>query len=444
MKQIIEHRSSKKVCLGKRATISLAVGSLCLCVVAGVSVAGPPLYPLAPPFYSFDAISPTVDNEEGLDANDILQLTPNPNPPDEAVDGGTLGLDDALDALDALSSGNPAVDAATKFLLLYSIDRPSVANMPPDRELQTHGVPYNALEQAKKGHAAGDQYMALYQFDLLPSPRGGGLRMPATSVQTRNQYNEGGSDFGGEPKDGSSRPGGRGDLPLLQDNVSSMMMTGRSQGGLGEVYFSATWDSPSLTGVLNGAYIFYYAGVGTIEDLNQAVFASSAALGLNLPGDDIDGMIVYDTNGAVGVFDEDINGKDRVLFSLTQLSPSRLIIAGHSLNGGTAADVFSVSFGEAPTTFANADNLGLGFYDGGLDLDNVDALDYFACVCEGEDPDSSICRDPPNPTDRECAMQYGVRGRAVPAMTGWGMVVFILIVVAAGIVVIRRASRRPA
>jgi len=399
-----------------------------VCVFAAAGLADPPEQILDAPFYSFDADSPTVQADIGIHADDILAKAPNPAPPNVAVDGVNLGLGQMGDEIDALSSANAGFPNSQEFLLLFSIDRASVANAPPHPLLVAENVLYNALDQAARGHGSGDQFMSLDMFTRAggPASRSAAARVPATSVQTKNQYNEGGSDFGGEPKDGSARPNG----PIPQDNVVSMMLTGRSGGGLGEVYFSVTRDSPSLAmlpgdggELANGAYIFFNP-----DALNpgseSVVFASSTDLGLD-PNDDIDAMIVFDTDGN-GIFNNPI---DHVLFSLAHASPSLVTIPGASA-ASPAAHVFQVGAGSAsPSVFALAENMGLG-----NPLDNVDALDYVVCVIENE----------PNPTEFDCALQYGIRGPMVPAQSDWGLILLTLSMLVVGAILIGRMKHRPA
>jgi hypothetical protein len=83
--------------------------------------------------------------------------------------------------------------------------------------------------------------------------------------------------------------------------------------------------------------------------------------------DDIDGMVVFDSNED-GIF----NGSDQVLFTLAPGSPSLGTFSGSS--AAPAADVLSVRPGEAPVVFASAIMLGLG-----ASSDNIDALDIYPC-----------------------------------------------------------------
>ncbi len=97
------------------------------------------------------------------------------------------------------------------------------------------------------------------------------------------------------------------------------------------------------------------------------IYAAFFDLGLEWD-DDIDGLVVFDTDGD-GVF----NGTDEILFSLAPDSPSLLTIPGASAVGA-AADIFVARPEQAPAVFASAASLGLGHPD-----DNIDALDYTLC-----------------------------------------------------------------
>ena len=143
------------------------------------------------------------------------------------------------------------------------------------------------------------------------------------------------------------------------------------------------------------------------------MYASYDQLGL-VAGDDIDGLIVFDAD-TQGTFE----AGDIVLFSLADGSPS--------LSGlGTAADVFKVVKPPAPdpavpTEFADEEDLGLG-----APSDDVDALDYFVC---------------PLPNGVACGAVYGIRLHPIPAVTEWGLVVMVLLGLAAGTVMFRVKRR---
>ena len=81
-----------------------------------------------------------------------------------------------------------------------------------------------------------------------------------------------------------------------------------------------------------------------------------------MPGDDIDALVVFDSNdiGLVGVYD----AVDRVIFSLAPGSPSLVTLQG------SPADLFVVTPGAAPQPFAAAELFGLSV------ADNMDSLDF--------------------------------------------------------------------
>jgi hypothetical protein len=100
-----------------------------------------------------------------------------------------------------------------------------------------------------------------------------------------------------------------------------------------------------------------------------------------VPPDDIDAMIIFDTNGD-GVFNE----LDRVVFSLAPGSPSLNMIPGNS-GPAAAADLFVATPGQPPMLYVPAAAFGLGYPS-----DNIDALDLV------------LCDDP-----LDCAARYGIR-----------------------------------
>jgi hypothetical protein len=372
-----------------------------------------------PPYYSFDKDSPTVlDTGNGIDAKDILELDYVAGIKDEprvVVEGAMLGLAHPDDDLDALSANNGGFAAAALFNLLVSITELSVGVAGPDDVLAALGVPYNCAEQAGKIQAACDQCSSLFRF--TPAGRmteeGESARALGTNFLLRNQYNEGGSDFGGVPY----IPAAAFNVGVVQDELNATMMSRRISEGITEVYFSVSSSSPSPIGLNNGATIFYDPGPAGAGP--TTVYASHGDLGLQ-QADDIDGMIVFDNFGDEWVFDIG----DIVLFSLIWNSPSLNTIPGASAEGA-AADVFIVTAGGSPTVFAPASDLGLGDEN-----DNVDALDYLPCA---------------EPTARDCALEYGIRGQPIPipAVTEWGLVVMVLLGLAAGTIMFR-AKRRAA
>jgi hypothetical protein len=317
-----------------------------------------PLDPLPVPDYSFDLASWAVE-EEHVTARDVLILDwPYPG---TLVEGALLGLVDPLDDLNALSNDNPSVDSAARFALLFSVDANSVGAVPPDPMLIELNVPYNVLDQAGQGHAAGDQFMSTHLFTRLGS-LGGDI---ANNVLVRNNYDEGGTDFSARPPTSACEPAMDNDL----DIVSATAHLTRGGQGAVNIYFSLTADSPSLQdmpsyGIPSGADIYFNQEPGNTPTL---LYAGYEDLRL-VEDDDIDALIVFDTNGS-RYFD----GTDQVLFSLTPNSPSLDTIPGASPEGA-AADVFVVIHGQTPTLFAAAADLGLGDA-----LDSIDALDFFFC-----------------------------------------------------------------
>ncbi len=339
----------------RAAALTLALG-------AASALAAPPLQPLPAPYYSFDVASPTV-MMGFVGAADVLAL--GPGGPLVVVPGALLGLPHPFDDLDALSGPHSAWPVSQPFVLLFSVDRQSVGAAAPDPALVAAAVPYNALDQAFRGHAAGDQFMSTSVFTL---------GSPASGVRTtnnalvRNNYDEGGTDFGAVPPTSGSDvvpPG------TAQDNVDGTQSAETAvREGPVHVYFTASTESPSLPFLPggsppSGATIFY--NPAPLQFAPTELYAAFFQLGLQ-QFDDIDALLVFDLNGN-GIYDP----PDRVLFSLAPGSPSLNTLPGHS-PVGAAADVFIARPGQPTQLFASAAALGLGH-----PLDNVDALEARPC-----------------------------------------------------------------
>ncbi len=338
------------------------VSALSLGWAAATAAARPPLEPLPLPYYSFDRDSPSAASGL-LSGSDVLTLGPMGLTP--LVFGQQLGLVSPLDDLDELSGANALVPLDQPLVLLFSVDRASQGLAAPDPALLAAGVPYNVRDQAQRGHAAGDQFMSTDTFVLVPPLRSG---RSANCALTRNNYDEGGTDFGALPptKGSDVTPG------APQDNVDSMSAGGSPLlGGLTHLYFTATSDSPSLEllaggSPASGATIFYNAAPQS--GMPTELFATFLQLGL-VQADDIDALVVFDRN-ANGRFELG----DAVLFSLAPGSPSLSTIPGAS-PVGAAADVFLTRYGQPPVVAVPAAQLGLGHPQ-----DNIDALDVRSCA----------------------------------------------------------------
>ena len=294
-----------------------------------------------------------------------------------------LGLISPDDELDALSGPNAALPPSEPFALLFSVDRNTVGVALPDPLLIARQVPYNVTDQVSRGHAAGDLYMSLLLLTRGQplAPKGGGYENNTLVI---NNFDEGGTDFGGDPPTHSRDSVTQLDEDNVDAAANDLANDSKRYGGVvTNVYFSVTSESPSLlvlSGGLppSGAHVFYNADPG--NGLDTVLFASNEDLGL-LPGDDIDAVTVFDL-GLDGIF----NLGDQVFFSLTPGSPSFTIIPDVSPEG-PGADIFAVSYGKPPRVLVNAVELGLGNLG-----DNIDALDLTYCT---------------NPTD--CSTDHGIR-----------------------------------
>lgn len=434
----------------------------------------PPIDPLPAPLFSFDLNSPKVLNES-VDGD--AMLAPVPPDLDTVFAGWVFGLGISTDDLDAISMANADVPPDALFALLFSVSADTVGIAAPDPHFVSMDVPYNALDQALRGQAAGDQFMStkLWSRD---GTRGSVAAVELlNNVLVRNNFDEGGTDFVASP-DSSAIDIFEGEPQDCVDATAVLLPETDA------IYFTVSTGSPSLTGLHgrpypSGADVFAFTppeggsrakswlkdrgiepagtpfdqtcqsgcrqtanetydncinGGGTVEEcaasahevLTTCLWVECgitpppppglyvSALDLGLRQcDDIDAMTVFDTN-ADGLF----NGSDKILFSLTPESLSLTTLPGASVTGA-AADVFVMSPGaEGPTLFASAADLGLGHPD-----DNIDALDFTLC----EDVDT-------------CAAAHGIRThQSIPILSAWGVVVMALLMLVAGTVV---ASQR--
>ena len=329
---------------------------------AAPALAAPPREPLPAPMYTLDVDSPKVI--AGLvNAGDILQLAfPDP---EILVPGPELGLISPYDDLDALSGCNSTFPAEDTFSLLFSVDRYTIGTMPPDPAMVAAGVPFNVFDQASKGHAAADQFISLELYMRGGGPKRAGGR-GTNNVETRNNYDEGGTSFSSSPATRSQETGG-GQQGNVNGTATTVGRRGKDGRAVTNVYFSLTAGSPSLPSLgqpASGANIFFNAEPGEVP---TTVYAYYGDLGL-AQADDIDGLIVFDMNE-----DGSFNTGDEILFSLAPGSPSLSTIPGAS-STGAGADVFTVTSVGSPALLSAAGEVALG-----EPTDNADALDYTPC-----------------------------------------------------------------
>ena len=368
-----------------------------VCSCATVALAAKPRDPLPTPLYTFDSESPAVQGAV-VGSNDVLAV--DQSAPSVFIPGTDLDLLLPEDVIDALSA-NRLIAPGETFVLLFSVDRNTIGTAPPDAELLAADVVFNALNQA-----AGDQCLSTTLFTLSGPFRDRASRANNNTLIVNN-YNEGGTEFGASPyiPAAESNP-----MRAALDNVNSTATQPEPQGAgarqpLG-LYFSLTALSPSLgalssCGEISGATILYNATPGVDATGTYACFDQ---LGLTAT-DEIDGMIVIDV-GIVGTYD----AGDQVLFSLAPGSPFL------GSDPGAAANVYSARFGESTVVFAPADAMGLGAAG-----DNIDALELLPCA---------------NAID--CAILHGIQGHSIPTLSGWGLLMMVALLLAAGIVVLRR------
>jgi len=340
-------------------------------VSVATSSAAPPLDPLPIPIFSLDSESPSV--QQGVVSSDDVLLSDDDVPVIGAygIDFG-LGLDG--DDVDALSYNN-AMSPMGEFVFLFSVDRATTGEVPPDFLLVELEVPYSATDQATRGQAAGDWCMSLELFTRDGRLLRGG---PTTTNNTLvvNNYDEGGTHFGVQPESSAKDT-----YRVPQDNVDATARCPDEMKGcdMQNAYFCVTAESPSLMTLPgyddpSGSNIYFTPDLPFPEDPD--LFAYYWQLGLQ-SGDDIDAMVVFDFDYN-GLF----SGMDLVLFSLAPGSPSLP-------DPGAAADILAATHGQSFELFAPAWVLGLEGAE-----DNIDALDILPIG-----PDGTI----------EAAQRHGIR-----------------------------------
>lgn len=355
-----------------------ASSAFALAIVFSQSVmASPPLDPVPTPFYSFDAASPSVFGPSSIARSDeVLRIFQPDLTPIPVFPAQNLGLGQPNDDMDAMSFSKGEVMPTDEFIFMFAVDRSTSGDVPPDPLLLLNEVSYNVADQANRGQAAGDAFVTLTNY-TVNGPVSRGLRgSPKSNVQAKNQYDEGGHDFGGKPETSSSAQN-----TGLEDGVNGLAyeMPESARGARGvpvprPLFYSVTAGSPSLSTLPgnSGADIFRHSDPDA-GGIPPQRFVSAGAMGLQI-SDDVDALIALDHDDN-GVF----NQGDLLFLSLAPGSPSLNGATGiPNISSNGAADILAVRFINPVTViievFAPAAELGLLG-----DSDNVDALEFVFC-----------------------------------------------------------------
>lgn len=322
-------------------------------------------YPLSPPLFSIDPISTEV-LQGFVKPGDIL--TPLPGPPPTVVIPAALHALGPADVIDGLSLMEPAILPATKFALLFSMDRASQGAVGPDPSLVVAGFQFNALDQSLKNQAAGDIFMVTRLFNRAgpAAMRPGVALVLDNNTMVFNQGDAGGVDLKIDPPTESpTNPYDPNKEPSQVDEgmgtQESTALTGGTAGVPTPFYFSLTKTSPALNFLPHDPNEPCPTGADIYVDVNpggtggEFLYVSHRQLGLTC-NDDIDGIIVFDQAGNPNF----TPGSDQVLFTLARGSPS----------ANSPADIYSSFGGGVFTLWATPVQLGL------LHTDNVTLLDY--------------------------------------------------------------------
>lgn len=229
---------------------STAIAALAALVAAVPASAAQPWIPLDAPEFSLDLASPSLAGPFG--AGDLLErgiLRPR-----VVLPADMLHLLLPQDEIDAISGPHSGITDDDSLLLLFSVDRATVGASAPGTPFVLRGLPYNVLDQAERGHAAGDVFMSPDTFSLS------GPEMPQedathNNLLTLNSFDEGGSDLTLQPPTHASTMLAEG-VPI--DRVDAIARLPRNAAGhVKSVYYSLSSTSPSLGSLgTSGADIF--------------------------------------------------------------------------------------------------------------------------------------------------------------------------------------------
>ena len=186
-------------------TARVSIGTPCriVSVVLTVMLAGqlssaaPPRNGLPIPLYTLDSESPTImAGIANIHSDEILRkLEGNEYPVTDVLAGG-LNLGRPADDLDGISFNRIDVADMGNFILLFSVDRMTTGDVPPDPVMVDQDMPFNVTDQAMRGHAAADGFVSQLSFDrngILSKGMRGSIY--AANIQVINNYDEGGMIF---------------------------------------------------------------------------------------------------------------------------------------------------------------------------------------------------------------------------------------------------------
>jgi|GEM_PF-5900881 len=319
--------------------------------------------PLVETLFTIDRNSPEViDGVVG--SADLLRVGADPNDPEVAIPAENMSLYHPWDDLDAVATRIWQGCTTTKFTVLFSVDRMSEGGVPPDPNMEAQGFPFNVLDQAFNGQAAGDAFMTLVLYTrmgYIPPIRGS---ISNNNTLVVNHGDAGGVDFKLSPKDASPLEDTSGDGQSNVNGAGATQPSGSSR--MREVpstiLFSLSEGSPSLLTLPGtGSPADIFVDRNTMVEGGEQLYLAPYDIGLLLD-DDIDAMIVVDYDDEFS-FDA---GVDQIIFSLAPGSPT--------LNGEFGpGDLFTSSGNNYFTLFCPGGVFGLA------PTDNLNMLDYAYC-----------------------------------------------------------------
>ncbi len=374
----LEHRAAS------RAWGSDTVGALKSALVAFVALAFgfvdsvravPPTDPVSTPLFSFDIDSPSITSPSStINPDQVLRVIMPDAEPVPAINAMNIGLGQQGDDLDAISFSKSAISPQQQFIFMFAVDRATTGDVPPNPSLLDNEVPYNVADQAARGHAAGDAFLTLSNY-TVNGPVSRSLRgIPESNTQGKNQYDEGGHDFGGRPETGS-RDYSTDDVDDVNGMAYEMPESARGAPGPTPAFFySVAPGSPSLLTLPGNspADVFVHPNPFA-AGISPQRYVAATDIGLQ-SADDIDALVVLDHDD-----NRQFNPGDVIFLSLAPGSPS---LGGVSpipnISSNGAADILSARFIDPVTVvlevFAPSANLGLIG-----DSDNVNAMEIVFC-----------------------------------------------------------------
>ncbi|GJM24246.1 MAG: hypothetical protein DHS20C16_06610 [Phycisphaerae bacterium] len=339
------------------------------------SMASPPTDPVSTPLFSFDPNSPSIEEPSSfIHPDDVLRVVQPDLTPVPAFNSTNLGLGQAGDDLNAMSFSKSTIPPNEQFIFMFAVDRATTGDVPPDPALLANEVAFNVADQVARGHAAGDAFLTLSNYTVDGPVSRGQRGTTGSNTQGKNQFDEGGHDFGAEPATSSRDYSG-----APQDSVNSLAYetpesARGAPGPMPAFFFSVGPMSPSLATLPGNSTADVFVHPNPFAPgISPQRYVAAADIGLQST-DDIDALVVLDHDD-----NRQFNEGDVIFLSLAPGSPSLSTSNGiQNISSNGAADILSARYIDPVTVvievFAPSASLGLIG-----DSDNVEGLEIIFC-----------------------------------------------------------------